>query len=58
MDVFTIELSQAEVAFIRQALDLVNIAGKDAKFLAGLQMKIETEMVEIQKILDKQKPSK
>ena len=58
MDVFTIELSQAEVAFIRQALDLVNIAGKDAKFLAGLQMKIETEMAEIQKILDKQKPSK
>ena len=49
MEVYSIEISPKEIAFIRQALDLVNILGKDAKFVADLQIKLENEIVQIQK---------
>jgi hypothetical protein len=48
---FSIELSLNEIAFIRQSLDLVTIKGPDAKFLAGLQYKLESEMQQIQDML-------
>jgi hypothetical protein len=48
---FSIELSLNEIAFIRQSLDLVTIKGTDAKFLAGLQYKLESEMQQIQDML-------
>jgi 16S rRNA G527 N7-methylase RsmG len=35
---------------MRQALDLVQISGKDAKFLASLQIKLENEYAQIQAI--------
>jgi hypothetical protein len=35
---------------MRQALDLVQISGKDAKFLASLQIKLETEFQQIQEM--------
>lgn len=47
LDIFSIDLSQNEIIFIRQALDLVTVSGKDAKFLANLQVKIEQELLEI-----------
>ena len=50
MDIFSIDVTPAEIAFMRQALDLVQISGKDAKFLAGLQIKLESEYVQIQEI--------
>jgi hypothetical protein len=49
MEVYSIEISLKEIAFIRQALDLVNILGKDAKFVADLQTKLENEILQIQK---------
>ena len=48
LDIFSIDLSQNEIIFIRQALDLVTVSGKDAKFLANLQTKIEQEISEIE----------
>lgn len=57
MNLFSIDVTPMELAFIRQALDLVSISGKDAKFLASLQVKVEGEMAEIQKTLSEQPPA-
>lgn len=48
MDLFCIDLTLNEILFIRQTLDLPTISAKDAKFLAALQTKIETEIAEIE----------
>jgi len=51
MNIFSIDLTQNEITFLRQALDLVTIKGTDAKFLANLQIKLEDELIQIIKIL-------
>jgi hypothetical protein len=56
-EVYSIDLTPMEIAFIRQALDTVTINGKDAKFLANLQIKIEDEMMEIENSKIIQKPT-
>jgi len=48
LDIFSIDLTQNEILFVRQALDLVTVSGKDAKFLANLQIKIEQELLDIE----------
>lgn len=58
MDIFSIDLTLNEMAFIRQSLDVVSISGKDAKFLANLQVKIENEISEVQKMLQKEETKK
>lgn len=58
MNIFSVDFTPNELNFIRQALDLVTIKGNDAKFLAGIQIKIENELVEIQKILEQESESK
>jgi predicted nucleotidyltransferase len=50
MDIFSIGLTHNEIVFIRQTLELPSISGRDAKFLASLQIKIENELVEIERI--------
>jgi 16S rRNA G527 N7-methylase RsmG len=50
MDIFSIDVTPTEIAFMRQALDLVQISGKDAKFLASLQIKLESEYAQIQEV--------
>lgn len=47
MDIFSIDLAHNEIIFIRQCLDLPSISGKDAKFLANLQTRIENELMHI-----------
>lgn len=47
MDIFSIDLAYNEIVFIRQCLDLPSISGKDAKFLANLQTRIENELMQI-----------
>lgn len=47
MDIFSIDVTYNELLFIRQTLELPTISGKDAKFLAGLQLKLENELLEI-----------
>lgn len=58
MDIFSIDLTLNEMAFIRQSLDVVSINGKDAKFLANLQVKMENEISEVQKMLQKEETKK
>lgn len=55
MDLFSIDVTLNELMFIRQALDLVTISGKDAKYVASLQYKLENEIQEIQKASEDEK---
>lgn len=52
MDMFSIDLTPQEISVLRQALDTITITGKDAKYIASLQIKLETELSEIQKQLN------
>lgn len=58
MDIFSINVTHNEIVFLRQALDLVTVNGKDAKFLANLQVKLENELAEIQSIKTKDEEKK
>jgi len=58
MYIVSIELQPGELNFIRQALDLVTVKGTDAKFLASLQIKFETELAEVQKMMEQEEISK
>jgi hypothetical protein len=55
MDIFSIDVTLTELIFLRQASDIVSITGKDAKFLANLQTKLEDEITQIQLIQEEQK---
>ena len=50
MDIFSIDVTHNEIAFMRQSLDLVTVSGKDAKFLANLQIKLENELMQIEQM--------
>lgn len=58
MDIFAIDLTHNEIAFIRQALDLVTVSGRDAKFLAGLQTRLESEMAQIEQMKNQEEQKK
>jgi hypothetical protein len=51
MNIFSIDLTHPEINFIRQALETVNIQGRDAKFCASLQIKLEQELEEITQMI-------
>jgi ribulose 1,5-bisphosphate synthetase/thiazole synthase len=55
MDLFSVDFLLTELVFLRQASDVVSITGKDAKFLANLQNKLENEIGQIQKIQEDRK---
>ena len=44
--------------FRSQSLDLINISGKDAKFVANLQVKLEQELAQIQEMLKQDETKK
>jgi len=48
MNLFSIDLMHGEIQLLRQSLDLISISGKDAKFVANLQVKLEQELAQIQ----------
>ena len=50
MDIFSIDVTYSELVFIRQTLDLPSISGRDAKFLANLQSKVESEIYQIEQM--------
>jgi hypothetical protein len=58
MNIFSVDLTLNELNFIRQSLETVTIQGKDAKFLATLQVKIEQELAEIQKMMQAEEQKK
>lgn len=47
MDIFSVEFTIGELQLLRQSLDVITINGKDAKYLAALQTKLENEIAEI-----------
>jgi len=47
MDLFSVDFTYNELVFIRQTLELPTISGKDAKFLANLQSRVENELAQI-----------
>lgn len=51
MNLFSVDFSQAELNFLRQSLETITIQGRDAKFCASLQIKLEQELEEITKMI-------
>jgi hypothetical protein len=51
MDLFEISLTFNELTFLRSTLDPISIQGRDARFVASLQMKLEQEIEEIKNML-------
>ena len=58
MNLFAIDFSHAELNFLRQALETVPIQGRDAKFCASIQIKLEQELEEITQMLKAEEESK
>ena len=59
METFQVTLTLQEVQAIRQSLEQISISGKDAKFLASLQIKLEGEIHNItQQLTTKNTPGK
>ncbi len=58
MDLFSIDFTPQEISILRQALDIVTITGKDAKTIAGLQMKLESEIAQIAAQIDSKQTAK
>jgi len=48
MNIFSVDFTLGELTLLRQSLDIITITGKDAKFVASLQTKLEMEMQSIQ----------
>jgi len=58
MNIFSIDLTPGEIQCLRQSLDVISISGKDAKFVANLQVKLEQEFAQIQEILKQEETKK
>ena len=58
MNLFSVDFSHAELNFLRQALETVPIQGKDAKFCAHIQMKLEQELEDIVQMIKAEEESK
>lgn len=52
MDLFTIEnLSLDEITVLRQSLNIIEIKGSSAQFIANLQIKLDNEINQIKSLL-------
>ena len=58
MNIFSIELTLPEIQTLRQSLDVITIVGKDAQFLAALQIKLESEIQQIANMQSAPQPKK
>jgi len=47
-----------ELNLIRQSLDSINIQGKDAKFVAFLQAKVEQDIIDLQNLINDEENKK
>jgi hypothetical protein len=47
MDIFSVDLTLPELQVLRQSLDIITLTGKDAKFIASLQSKLEHEIIQV-----------
>jgi predicted house-cleaning noncanonical NTP pyrophosphatase (MazG superfamily) len=57
-EIFSVDFTQNELTFIRQSLETITIHGRDAKFVAHLQTKIEYELSEINKMKQEEENKK
>jgi hypothetical protein len=59
MNLFTIEnLSLDEIAVLRQALNVIDIKGASAQFIANLQMKLDNELNQIKEMIAQEERKK
>jgi hypothetical protein len=58
MNLFSIDFTHSELNFIRQALETIPIQGKDAKFCASIQLKLEHELEEIIQMIKAEEEAK
>jgi hypothetical protein len=58
MDLFSVDFTLGELTLLRQSLDVITIAGRDAKTIASLQTKLEMEMQAIQGMLQQAETEK
>ena len=58
MNLFSVDFSHAELNFIRQALETVPLQGRDAKFCASIQIKLEHELDEITQMIKAEEEAK
>ena len=58
MNVFSVDFTHSELNFIRQALETIPIQGRDAKFCASIQLKLEHELEEITRMIKAEVESK
>jgi hypothetical protein len=58
MDLFEINLTFNELTFLRSALDPISIQGKDARFVASLQIKLEHEIEEVKRMFQEAETKK
>lgn len=55
---YPIELTKEEFGLLRQSLDLIQISGKSAKFVANLQDKLDEQLFQIEMNLKMQEAEK
>ena len=58
MHIFSVDFSHAELNFLRQALETIPIQGRDAKFCASIQIKLEQELEEITQMIKAEEENK
>jgi hypothetical protein len=58
MNIFSVDFSHAELNFLRQALETVPIQGRDAKFCASIQIKLEQELEQITQMIKSEEEQK
>jgi hypothetical protein len=58
MNIFSIDFTHSELNFIRQALETIPIQGRDAKFCASIQLKLEHELEEITQMIKAEEEAK
>jgi hypothetical protein len=58
MDLFEISLTFNELTFLRSALDPISIQGRDARFVASLQIKLEQEIEDVKRMLQEAETQK
>lgn len=58
MNLFTVEnLTIEEIATIRHALNVIDIKGSSAQFIAQLQIKLDHELTQAKQIIEQEKSS-
>jgi hypothetical protein len=58
MNLFSVDFTHPELNFIRQALETIPIQGRDAKFCASIQIKLEQELEEITRMIKAEEEAK